>query len=63
MDWVYDFVTNPFLLTSLSGWCVAQVLKVIINAVVFKKFDWRRLFGWRKWASTNITSRRTALLK
>ena len=40
-----DFVTNPFLLTSLSGWAVAQVLKVIINAVVYRKFDWSRLFG------------------
>ena len=40
-----DFVTNPFLLTSLSGWAVAQVLKVVINAVVYKKLDWKRLFG------------------
>ena len=45
MKWAVDFVTNPFLLTSLSGWAVAQVLKVIINAVVYKKFDWKRLFG------------------
>ena len=45
MNWFIDFVTNPFLLTSLSGWAVAQVLKVIINAIVYKKYDWRRLFG------------------
>ena len=45
MNWVLDFVTNPFLLTSLSGWAVAQVLKVVINAVVYKKYDWKRLFG------------------
>lgn len=45
MKWIVDFVTNPFLLTSLSGWAVAQVLKVIINAIVYKKYDWRRLFG------------------
>ena len=45
MNWLIDFITNPFLLTSLSGWGVAQVLKVIINAVVYKKLDWRRLFG------------------
>lgn len=45
MDWLLDLVTNPFLLTSLSGWGVAQVLKVIINAVVYKKYDWKRLFG------------------
>lgn len=45
MNWFIDIVTNPFLLTSLSGWGIAQVLKVIINAVVYKKYDWRRLFG------------------
>lgn len=45
MNWFYDLVTNPFLLTSLSGWALAQVLKVVINAVVYKKYDWRRLFG------------------
>ena len=45
MNWFLDMVTNPFLLTSLSGWAVAQVLKVVINAVVYKSYDWRRLFG------------------
>ena len=45
MSWLYDLITNPFLLTSLSGWGVAQILKVIINAVVYKKFDLTRLFG------------------
>ena len=45
MSGVMDLVTNPFLLTSLSGWGVAQVLKVIINAVVYKKWDLTRLFG------------------
>ena len=45
MNEVKDLVTNPFLLTSLSGWMVAQVLKVIINAVVYKKLDFSRLFG------------------
>ena len=45
MDWLVNMITNPFLLTSLSGWGIAQVLKVIINAVVYKKYDIRRLFG------------------
>ena len=45
MSWLYDLITNPFLLTSLSGWAVAQVLKVIINGVVYKKWDRERLFG------------------
>jgi len=45
MNWLVDLVTNPFLLTSLSGWTVAQVLKVIINGVVYRKWDIKRLFG------------------
>ena len=45
MIWFADFITNPFLLTSLSGWALAQVLKVIINGVVYKKWDIERLFG------------------
>lgn len=45
MSWLCDLFTNPILLTSLSGWAVAQILKVIINAVVYKKWDFERLFG------------------
>ena len=45
MRWLYDLVTNPFLLTSLSSWFIAQALKVIINAIVHKKLIWERLFG------------------
>ena len=45
MSWFTDLITNPFLLTSLSGWAVAQILKVIINGVVYKKWDIERLFG------------------
>lgn len=45
MDWLSDLAFNPFLLIALSSWAVAQVLKVLINAVVMKKLDWTRLFG------------------
>lgn len=45
MDWIVDALTNPFLLTSLSSWAIAQVAKVIINAIINKKLDWERLFG------------------
>lgn len=45
MDWMLDLFSNPFLLTSLSSWFVAQVLKVIINAVINKKIVWERLVG------------------
>ena len=45
MSWLTDLLTNPFLLTSLSSWFIAQVLKVIINACLYKKIIWERLFG------------------
>ena len=45
MDWIVDGLTNPFLLTSLSSWAIAQVAKVIINAIINKKLDLERLFG------------------
>ena len=45
MNWFYELITNPFLLTALSSWAIAQVLKVIINAVMNKTWDIERLFG------------------
>lgn len=45
MDWLIDLLHNQFLLTSLSSWFVAQVMKVIINAFLNKKWDFERLFG------------------
>lgn len=45
MRWLIDILTNPFLLTSLSSWLIAQVLKVIINAYIHKKLVWERLVG------------------
>ena len=43
--WLIDLVTNPYIVTAVSSWLVAQVLKTIIHAVVNKKFDLMRLFG------------------
>lgn len=45
MAWFVDLVSNPFLITSTSAWMVAQVMKVIINAIICRKLDWERLFG------------------
>ena len=45
MDWLKDFFTNPFLLTSLSSWFVAQVIKTIIHLIIYKKLDIERLYG------------------
>jgi len=45
LNWFSDLITNPFLLTSLSSWFIAQVLKVIIHAIVCKTWELERLFG------------------
>jgi len=45
MSWFIDLVQNPFFITSVSSWAVAQVLKVIINFIVTKELSWERLFG------------------
>ena len=45
MNWFFDLIRNPFLITSISSWFIAQVLKVIIHAFVCKTWDLERLFG------------------
>ena len=36
MNWIQDLITNPLLIGAISAWCVAQVSKVIIYAIVNK---------------------------
>ena len=38
-------ISNPFLITALSSWAAAQILKVFIHAAVHRTWDLRRLFG------------------
>ena len=45
MNWLADLITNPFLITGISSWLIAQVLKAIIYSVVNHKFDIHHLFG------------------
>lgn len=45
MNWFTQMITNPFIITGLSSWLIAQILKTIIHSVITKKFDIRRLFG------------------
>lgn len=45
MDRLFDFITNPYLLTGIGAWCIAQILKVFIHAAVNRTFDIKRLFG------------------
>ena len=45
MEWFLDMITNPYLLTALSAWFVAQVVKTILYAIMNGRIDWERLFG------------------
>lgn len=45
MTWLFEIFTNPFLLTALACWFVAQLIKVLINLVIHKKIIWERLIG------------------
>lgn len=45
MTWFYDLLHNPFLITAISSWGIAQVLKMLINAAISRKFSLERLFG------------------
>lgn len=45
MRWLIDMFTNPFAMTALSSWFLAQIIKTVIHLVKFKKFDIGRIFG------------------
>jgi acid phosphatase family membrane protein YuiD len=45
MQWLIDFVTNPYIIAGISSWLLAQIAKFIIYAIVNKTFDLSRLHG------------------
>ena len=45
MNWLKDFITNPYVITSLSSWAIAQVLKAILHGVLSGEWTVERLFG------------------
>jgi acid phosphatase family membrane protein YuiD len=45
MDWLLDLITNPFLLTSVSSWLIAQIVKVLIHWAIYKKLNLERFYG------------------
>jgi acid phosphatase family membrane protein YuiD len=42
---ILGIINNDVLVVSLGSWLVAQLIKIVINAIVNKKFDIERLFG------------------
>lgn len=45
MSWLIELITNPFLITGVSSWFFAQVLKTIIHMIINKKLDLGRMVG------------------
>ena len=45
MDWLADLLSNRFLITGVSSWFVAQVMKTIIYAIINKKLVLERMVG------------------
>ena len=45
MEWLYSIVSNPFLIIGVSSWFIAQVLKIIIHTIMYKKLDLTRMYG------------------
>lgn len=45
MTFVKDLFTNPFIITPISAWFVAQIIKTIIHAIGNKVVDFKRLIG------------------
>ncbi len=45
MDWLVDLLRNGLLITAVSSWAIAQVLKIFIYWWETKRFDIMRLFG------------------
>lgn len=45
MSWLIELITNPFLITGISSWFFAQVLKTIIYLIINKELNLSRMFG------------------
>ncbi len=45
MNWFSGLITNPYLITALSSWFIAQVLKVIVDAILNRRLRFERFVG------------------
>lgn len=45
MTWLWELITNPFILTSTGSWFVAQVIKTIIYAILNRKLNLRWMYS------------------
>ena len=45
LEWLWELITNPFLLTGVLSWLYAQVLKTLLYFFINKEWNWGRMFG------------------
>jgi len=45
LDWIFELITNPFLITAVFAWLIAQVAKTIIYYILNRKIRLERLIG------------------
>ncbi len=45
MHHLIDFITNACLIVPIAAWLIAQIIKIIINALVHKELRLERLWG------------------
>lgn len=45
MGGILSIFENDVLIVAISSWLIAQIVKVIVNLIVTKEFDIKRLFG------------------
>lgn len=45
MNQLILLLQNKILISAAAAWCTAQVLKVILFAIIYKHLDWTRLIG------------------
>ena len=45
MKWFIDLVTNPFFMTPIISWFVAQIIKTILHAIANRSVDFKRMMG------------------
>jgi len=45
MEWFWDLISNRFLITGVSSWFFAQLIKTVIYAIINKKLRLERMVG------------------
>jgi acid phosphatase family membrane protein YuiD len=45
VNWFYELLRNHVLVNALVAWVIAQIIKVLINTAVNRRFNFFCLFG------------------